>query len=187
LAINGECGALHGAAMLASSLRNGEGAPVDRAIANYARIVVDTEWPMMAKRERSPQAAAAIHAAIGEAANLKDTGPVEVSMQAEIVSLLAQAHAFRETRTYQLAQGMPTLMWVMLIAISLVLVCFVIFAGLSNPGHILFAATFTACTVLVLVLVRMLDFPFEGALALNDADFVKLLGQATALARGAPG
>ena len=183
LAINGECGALHVAAMLASALPNGEGQPVTRAIATYAKTVVNVEWPMMANRERSPQAAEALHTALRQAANLQDASPVTVAIQAEVVSLLAQAHSFRETRTFQLSQGMPPLMWFMLIAISLVLIGFVVCAGLENPGHVLFAAIFTGSTVLVLVLVRMLDFPFEGALALPSTDFVKLLGEVSALVR----
>ena len=42
----------------------------------------------------------------------------------------------------------------------------------------------TGVLVMVLVLVRMLDLPFQGALALPDADFVKLLGEVSGLASG---
>ena len=183
MAINGECGALHGAAMLASALPAGAGLPVERAIAAYAGTVVNVEWPMMAERLRSPLAAHQFQSLIQQAAGLQLSRPVDLADQAQIVSLLAQAHAFRETRTFELTQGMPMLMWVMLIGISVVLTCFVVFAGLDNPGHIIFACAFAACTVLVLVLVRMLDFPFEGALALSNSDFVKMLGEVSVLAR----
>jgi hypothetical protein len=50
--------------------------------------------------------------------------------------------------------------------------------------HIVVASAFAGCTVLVLVLVRMLDYPFEGALALPDADFLKLLEQVSDLMAG---
>jgi len=184
-AISSECGALHGAAMLAHALPDGVGQPVNRAIVVYAHTVVNTEWPMMkAERERSDAAVQALGALIQSAANLKVTSPVEVSNQGQIVALLAEAHAARETRTFQLKLGMPRLMWAMLIGISLILIGFVVFAGLENPGHMIFAGAFTACMVLVLVLVRMLDFPFEGALALPDSDFAKLVREATALAGG---
>jgi hypothetical protein len=182
MAINAECGALHGAAMLASGLPDGAGGPIESAIVVYARTVVDTEWPMMAERHRSEEAAQRFGAIMRLAANLNVTRPVDVSDQGQIVALLAQAHAARETRTFQLSQGMPVFMWVMLISISLVLIGFVVLAGVENPGHMIFASAFTACMVLVLVLVRMLDTPFEGALALSAGDFVKLLGQVSALA-----
>jgi hypothetical protein len=184
MAINGECGALHGAAMLAGALPGGSGLPIERAIAAYVSTVVNTEWPAMALRHVSPEARGLFENLLKQAANLPLTRPVDAANQAQIVSLLAQAHAFRETRTFELTQGMPMLMWIMLIGISVVLMGFVVFAGLDNPGHIIFACAFAGCTVLVLVLVRMLDFPFEGALALPDQDFVKLLSEATMLARG---
>ncbi|HEY5007589.1 MAG TPA: hypothetical protein VII42_06275 [Caulobacteraceae bacterium] len=184
MAINGECASLHGAAMLADALPAAAGLPLERAISTYVATVVHTEWPVMAMRHTSPLAVQQFESLLRLAANLPLARPVDAANQAQIVSLLAQAHAFRETRTFELNQGMPMVMWIMLIGISVVLMGFVVFAGVENPGHIIFACAFTACTVLVLVLVRMLDFPFEGALALSSADFSKLLGQATALARG---
>ncbi len=61
------------------------------------------------------------------------------------------------------------------------LVLFVALAGVEEPGRTLFAVVFTGSISLVLVLVRMLDFPFEGALALPPTDFVKLLQEVEAL------
>jgi hypothetical protein len=187
MAINGECGALHGAAMLASALPDGVGQPLERAIASYIHIVVSVEWPMMAERSRSPEATQAFQTVLRQAANLQVTHPVDLVDQGQIITLLTLAHGFRETRTFELTQGMPMLMWIMLIGISMVLMGFVVFAGLENPGHMIFACVFAASTVLVLVLVRMLDFPFEGALALADNDFVRLLGEVSVLARGSGG
>ena len=185
LAINGECGALHGAAMIANALPDNDGQPVNRAIAAYAQTVVDTEWPMMLHRHRSPRAAQAFDAIVRQAVNLKVTQSSESATQNQIISLLSQAHANRETRTFQLTQGMPPLMWFMLISISAMLVGFVVFAGADRPAHMVFSAVFAGSMALVLVLVRMLDFPFEGALTLQDTDFVKMLGEVTILARGA--
>jgi hypothetical protein len=182
--INGECGALHGAALLADALPVGQGQPVVRAIAVYAATVVDTEWPMMAHRSRSPEAVREFGALMQAAARLNVIGPVEVSNQSEILSLLALAHADRETRTFQMTQGLPAPMWAVLIIISLVLIFFVLLAGLERPGHMVLACAFTGCTVLVLVLMKMLDYPFEGALAIGDADFVQMLREVSVMARG---
>ncbi len=184
LAINGECGALHGAAMLASALPDGEGAPLIRAIETYAQTVVKSEWPMMAERRRSPQAAHQLEEALRLAANLNVSRPPEVSTQGQILNLLAQAHAYRETRTFQFARGIPPMMWFIIIALSALLTIFVVFAGVESPGHIVLSGVFAAAMALVLVLVRMLDFPFEGALALRNVDFLKLLGEVSVLARG---
>ncbi|MBA3811643.1 MAG: DUF4239 domain-containing protein [Caulobacteraceae bacterium] len=183
--IDGECGALHGAAMLAAALPNDAGAPVVRAIGDYTRTVVTVEWPMMAKRRVSPQASEGIRRALTEAARINVAGPAQAATQGQILSLLAQAHAERETRTFQLTQAAPAFLWFVVIVLSLILILFIVLAGIENPAHLILGAGYAASIVLVLVLVRMLDYPFEGALALGDSDFVKTFGEVGSLIKGA--
>jgi hypothetical protein len=182
--INAECGALHGAAMLANALPNGAGRPVNRAILVYARTVVDQEWPQMAERRWSGQAAQDFRAALDVAARMQAPGPSEASIKSQVLVLLSQAHAARETRTFQITQCLPTAMWIVLIVLSLFLIGFVLCAGLEAPGRMIFASLFTGGTVMVLVLVRMLDFPFEGAMTLANADFVKTIAEVSSLVAG---
>ncbi len=182
-AINGECGALHGAAMLARALPDHHGEPVERAIAAYAATVVRQEWPMMAARQISHTARADFEGVVQAAVNLVPTRNQDATVQSQILTLLSQAHTERETRTFQMVQGLPAPMWTVIIAISLVLVFFVLFAGLERQGHLVIACAFTGCTAMVLVLIQMLDYPFEGALALGDGDFIKVLNEVSALAR----
>jgi len=183
-AINGECGALHGAAILANALPNQAGKPVNRAIVVYVQTVVDKEWPLMAQRQRSPEAAQDFRAAFDLAARLHSTAPSDVAIQGQMLSLLSQAHAARETRTFQVRRSLPMAMWVVLSLLSVFLIGFVLFAGIEGPGHMMFASAFTGCTVMVLVLVRLLDFPFEGALTLSNADFIKVLGEISSMVAG---
>jgi hypothetical protein len=183
-AINGECGALHGAAMLANALPDGKGRPINQAIDIYAKAVVEKEWPLMAERRRSPEAAQDFRVAFDLAARLNSTQSSEVAIQTQILTLLSLAHTNRETRTFQVTRSLPPVMWVVLCALSLFLIGFVLFAGIEGPGHLIFAASFTGCTVMVLVLVRLLDFPFEGALTLSNADFVKMLGEVSNMVAG---
>ncbi len=62
-------------------------------------------------------------------------------------------------------------MWVMVIVIGGILIAFVLFAGTQPPGTVIFTGSFAASIAMVLVLVRMLDYPFQGALALDDNRF----------------
>jgi hypothetical protein len=183
-AISGECGALHGAAMLAEALPAQAGRPVGDAILRYGRTVVRTEWPIMSDRRWSPQASLDFRSALDTAARLPVAAPADVASRGQIVELLTRAHAFRETRLFQAAQGTPGAMWAVLLVLALILQLLVVFAGMDLRVHIVVASAFAGCTVLVLVLVRMLDYPFEGALALPDADFLKLLEQVSDLMAG---
>jgi uncharacterized protein YbaA (DUF1428 family) len=180
-AINGECGALHGAVMMANALPEGEGKPVIRAVAEYTHDVVQFEWPSMSARQRSEKAAAALQQVIDSAVRGDVARPSDAATKAQILGLLANAHADRETRLFQMTQGVPAVMWAVLIGISCLLVLFIALSGLEEPGRSLFAAIFASAITMVLLLLQMLDFPFEGALALPPADFIKLLGQCMAL------
>jgi hypothetical protein len=108
--------------------------------------------------------------------------PTDTTIQGQILSLLAQAHGFRETRIFQANQGLPIIIWLVLSFYGLVLVAFVLFAGVeSRTAHFFFTAVFATSVVLVLILVRMLDYPFEGALTLSNDDFVKTIERVTML------
>src|SRR6516165_2046370 len=62
--INGECGALHGAALLAHQLPDRHGRGVEEAILNYSKVVISDEWPALQHREASPNAVVAFQAII---------------------------------------------------------------------------------------------------------------------------
>jgi hypothetical protein len=181
-AINGECGALHGAAILAHSLPEEQGRGVERAIRNYTQTVINVEWAALGHRQTSPQAVSAFEAVVDTAGHLNTTRPTDTAVQGQILSLLAQAHAFRETRGFQANRGLPVVIWLVLASYAFLLVVFVLLAGVDSlAGHLLFTISFAVSVALVLILVRMLDYPFEGALALSNDDFVRTLERVTAL------
>lgn len=183
-AIRSECGALHGAAMLSNALPDRMGRPVNEAILAYAKEVTAVEWPRMAKERRSLEAAEGLRSALDRTARLAVTSPVDVSNQGQILSLLAEAHAQRETRVFELTLGLPIAMWVVLMSLASILTAFVVLSGTEGAGTMIFACSFSGSITAVLVLVRMLDYPFEGALALGNSDFVKLAQDVSRLLAG---
>ena len=175
-AINGECGALHGAAVLAHGLSDRQGQGIEQAILNYLKVVINVEWAALNRREESPEAVSAFQAIVEAAGRLNTTRPTDLTLQGQFLSLLAQAHAYRETRIFQAGQGLPRIIWAVLAFYSLVLVVFVLFAGVESwIGHLIFTEAGATSVVLLLILLRMLDYPFEGALTLSNADFVKTI------------
>jgi hypothetical protein len=117
------------------------------------------------------------------AAGLLNTArPADTTIQSQILSRLAQAHGYRETRIFQANQGLPIIIWLVLSFYAFVLVIFVLLAGVeSRIVHLLFTTSFTSSMVLLLILIRMLDYPFEGALALGNSDFIKTIERVTRL------
>jgi hypothetical protein len=180
-AIDGECSALHSASMLARTFPSHAGRPLNRAIVIYAATVIDKEWPLMAKRQHSLEASHDFRRILEAAAGLDPSQPGEISVHSRILALLSDAHAQRETRLLQVGLGLPGAMWTVLILLSLSLIGLVLFAAIDRPAHVVLAGGFAACLVMVLLLVAMIDFPFEGSLALGKDDFVKLQSEVSAL------
>lgn len=183
-ALSHECGSLHGAAILADAMPDGAGQPVQAAILDYGKIVIADEWPSMAERERSPRAAQTIRVALDRAVAIRPTDDIDLTTRSQIITLLLDAHANRETRTFQITAGLPLAIWIVLIAMAVVLDGFLLFAGTEVRSHMFLTAAAAGSTAAALVLLRMLDYPFEGALALNDADFVKMTGEVATMLAG---
>ena len=115
---------------------------------------------------------------IQDAANLRLTDPNEQAKKAEILSLLAQAHTQRETRIFQANSGIPVPLWCVLIAFTIMLALFVSLSAIQyRPTAVAIAVCFTTGIVSILVIARLLDYPFEGALALRPTDFIDAIGK----------
>ncbi len=180
-AISAECGALHGAALVAKALPNRAGAPLIAATIHYERTVVGIEWPAMRRRAASPAAMLAFEGVIEAAARLDAEDPARATLRGHILGLLTDAHAARETRIFQVDSAVPPAVWAVLDILATMLILCVVFAGVEYPLHMFISAAFAACIVLVLVLVAMLDYPFEGDLSLGPGWFVQLLRHTLAL------
>lgn len=181
--INAECAGLHMSAMLAADLPDGAGRPFEVSVAAYLRAVVIYEWPRMRRHEESPVARAALMTMLDQATRLGDGGDGRAAViRDQVLGQLASAHVQRETRLFQMDSGIPPPLWAMLIGFSIVLVGFVLFAAVENPSSVMgFSALFSAWIIAVLVMIRMLDYPFQGALALPSRDFVATLGKVVRL------
>lgn len=174
-AIDQECGALHGAAILAATLHQPMRHAILSAEAAYLRDVVDKEWPAMRRGEESVVTRRQFEAMLTEAAAPVPQGRA-LAARVQILSLLTRAHAFRETRMFQASLAVPTIFWVLLVAFGLVLTGFLLCFGMANIwSQVAFTAVFAGLIAFVLLLVALMDFPFGGALGLRPGDFQRTL------------
>jgi hypothetical protein len=85
-------------------------------------------------------------------------------------------------RLYQAANGLPEILWVVLIGFGLILMVFVAFSSIERYLWLtLFVTTFAVCVSAILALVGLLNYPFQGAIALTPSDFADRLADVTAL------
>jgi len=125
--------------MLAHNLPDRHGRGVEQAILNYFTTVINDEWTALEHREESPKAVSAFQKIVETAGSLNIGQPTEATIQDQILSLLAQARAFRETRIFQ-AKGLPITIWLILSFYGFVLTLFVLFAAVKSPMNFFFAA-----------------------------------------------
>ncbi len=186
LAIDLEVGALHGAAMLASTLPTRQADEVLSAERAYVESVAYQEWPVMARtRGEDEQTDLRLQALIRAVARLHFDDPDLTATKGQIGELLAQAHAQRESRVFQADNGIPMAVWVVLIGLSGLLVVSVSFAGIEYwATAVAVACGFTAAIVSILVIARLLDYPFEGGMALGTRDFIEVLRKISDLLSG---
>ena len=182
-AIDGECSALHGAAILASSLPAPAAHDVLTLERAYVAAVIGQEWPAMRRnREGSGEARLALTKLVQRTAQLRPADAGAQGLQGQVLALLAEAHAQRETRIYEAGSGIPLALWAVLIGFTALLAAFVAFAGVEGrTTAAVVAFLFAASTVSILTVTALLNYPFEGALALTPADFQHTLGNIDAL------
>jgi hypothetical protein len=174
-AIDSECGSLHGIAILSDRLSSPARAMILDGLRAYLRTVLDREWPDMQQRNES-QTADTRFQSLWQAVETVDTDPADSQIRGQLLSLLAIAHQSRETRLYQMRQGVPGLIWSLLIIFAFALIgCMLVFAAEASLSKAVLVGVFTSSLTLALLTVRMLDFPFESALQLSSRDFDQTL------------
>ncbi len=182
-AIDLEVSAMHGVAMIAATLDPEQAKTILTAERAYLESVVYSEWPVMARsRTEDVETDLKLQVLIQAVANLRLPDPGQRDKKAEMLSLLAQAHTQRETRIFQASSGIPIPLWTVLIAFTLILTLFVSLSDIKyRTTAVAIAACFAAGISSILVLARLLDFPFEGSLALPPTDFVGVIGKVSDL------
>ncbi|MBE7213250.1 MAG: DUF4239 domain-containing protein [Gluconacetobacter diazotrophicus] len=176
-AINRECSGLHGAAMLAVALPDPAGRDgVRHAMERYLGDVIHREWRTMADGHPDEETEAAQVALMRAAVDVPAPDPSAQATRGAMISQLLEAHANRETRLFEMSLTVPGLVWLLLFCITGVLVSLLVLADIESfwPQAALTAA-FVGAIVFFLLVIRLLDNPFQGPLGLPATDFRKTL------------
>jgi hypothetical protein len=187
-AVQLECSALQGAAVLAGSLPKAEGAPILQAEQSYVDGVIHHEWTQMAlARGEEPESASRLVGLIQTVARYKPSNLADLGTRQQLLTFLERANTERSNRLFQAGSGVPALLWCLLIGFGGVLAIFVTLAGVENGGALIcFSVTFAAAVAAILVLIHLLDFPFEGALALGPQPFLATAAKLSDMVRLMP-
>jgi len=185
-AMDQECGALNGVAMLSTTLSPPARQRMKTLLGTYVEDVVAREFPSMLERRASQATEDAFQALWVGAARLPVERAEDAAIRDNMLSLLARAHQNRDIRLFEMTRALPGLIWLLLFFFTVILVGFLLFFGVEYVvSQMAFTGAFAACLAFILVVVQLLDFPFEGVLRLPPTGFQETLSKIAALPGGA--
>jgi hypothetical protein len=161
---------------LGQRLPPAEGHRLQELTRSYARVVVDEEWPLIARGESSPRAWALIDEIRLTVQNLNpdtEAGQVLYEQGLERVHDLADA---RRDRLVEAEQGIPGILWVVLVTGAIITVGFTYLFGLDDTTtHTLMVTLLALIIGLVLFTIGSLEYPFRGVVHLGPDAFELVL------------
>ena len=176
-AINSECAGLHGVAILSDRLPPPARDAIPRDLGAYLTTVINREWPDMRQRNES-RVTASYFQSLWHTIETAKMNSADTEIRGQMLTLLGAAHQSRETRLFQMTQGVPALIWGMLVIFAAGLIgCMLVFAAEALISKAVWVGFFTSSLTLALLTVHVLDFPFESALQLPSRDFNETLGK----------
>jgi Protein of unknown function (DUF4239) len=141
----------------------------------YSRIVVEKEWPAMAKGETSPDAWVAINQLWRGYQQVEARNDHERLWYAKSIDQLEQLGDYRRLRLLSNRAGVPVLMWVVLLATGIITIGFSFFFGTPNSSaQALMTAALSATIGFVLFLIWDLNHPFAGLVRVEPVAFQQL-------------
>ena len=175
--VESEAHELAGVYFLASQLPEPDRMRIQDLARSYARVVVEEEWPMMAGGQTSPRADSLLRRLTSK---ILEFDPHTQSEQVLYESGLTQLHDAadaRRSRLLEVREGIPGLLWVVLVVGGVITVCFTYLFGLkSNLAHALMVAALTLVVCGILFTIGEFNNPFSGVVEIRPEAFKALLG-----------
>jgi len=172
-----EANELAGIFWYAHALPQPEGRHIQELVRSYERVVVEEEWPLMAQGRSSPKAWDTLDELRATILGLKPTTDAQQMGydQMRYNEMLEQLHELGNARRERLLaaeQGLPPILWVVLILGGVITVGFTYLFGLENTlGHLLMVAALALIISISLFTVAALDHPFQGDIRVQPAAY----------------
>jgi hypothetical protein len=163
---------------LAHGLPEPEGRHIQELARDYARVEVREEWPLMERGKSSPRAWELLDEMRASVEALHPTNDAQTVLFDNLLQRLHELGDARGARLLQAEEGLPAILWAVLLVGGLITVGFSYLFGLrSTTVHVLMVAALALIIGLVLFTVAALDYPFKGDIRIGPEAFDKVLGR----------
>ena len=154
------------------------GPQLEKQTLHYARLVMDTEWPLMAEHHSSPEATQLVYGMRAGVFSIKPESEQQNVLYEHAVSHLENLASERRQRLNQVDDEVPPLLWTALIAGAVLTIGFTFLFGLSNTlSHTLMVLALSGLVVISLIVIKEMNFPFTGVTAVKPTAFEVFLNR----------
>jgi uncharacterized membrane protein YraQ (UPF0718 family) len=162
---------------LAHGLPEPEARHIQGLARSYARVEVLKEWPLMRDGKSSPKAYELLDEMRASVEALHPTKDAQTVLYDNLLQRLHELGDARRARLLEAEEGLPALLWAVLLVGGVITVGFTYLFGLrSTTVHVLMVAALALVIGLVLFTVAALDFPFKGDVRIGPDAFEQALG-----------
>jgi hypothetical protein len=175
--VESEAHELAGIYFLASRLPEPERTNVQELVRTYARVVVEEEWPMMERGQTSPRADSLLRQLTLKLLEFDTHTEGEQVLYESGLRQLHDAADARRSRLLEVREGIPDLLWVVLVVGGVITLSFTYLFGLkSNLAHALMVAALTLLICGILFTIGEFNYPFSGLVEIQPEAFKEVLG-----------
>jgi hypothetical protein len=161
---------------LAEQLPESDRTQVQDLSRSYAQLVVEEEWPLLAHGQESPKAQDTLD---DLRRSIQEFDPQTMGEQTLYSQMLTQVVTLEENRGLRLLEsneGVPPLLWIVLVITGILTVAFAYLFGMDQPRvHILRVTVLTVVVALSLYTVRVIEYPFVGDVQVRPEAFERVL------------
>jgi hypothetical protein len=182
--VEGEANATAEIFWLAHRLPEPERHRVQELARSYARVVVEREWPLMREGqaplmeqgEATPTGWVLIDDIRATLQGVEPKTPAEEALYAEGLDQVEELADARRTRLVAAHEGLPAVLWVVLIFAGVAAVGFTYLFGLENTwAHRLMVVALAGVIGLVLFTIGAMEHPFSGGARIGTEAFDLIL------------
>ena len=130
--------------------------------ASYVRVVVEEEWPMMQQGQTSPRVETLSTELQSSIQDFEPRTEAEQALQSEGLTQVDDLNEERALRLLEVREGIPPILWVVLVVGGMITVAFTFLFGMDTPWvHMLAVAALTVIVSLILYTIAVLEYPFD--------------------------
>lgn len=151
-------------------------AELNNDLTNYVQSIINDEWQIMAKRQKSPNVQRIQAELWGLYSNYQPKNETQKIFLAESVKILNQTEKLRQQRIVYASTGINPILYFVLITGSFITIAFAMLFGTENiVPHLIMVSLLAAIIAITLFTIIAMDYPFTGDISIKPDIFINTL------------